>query len=184
MDAGDILAREEVPLCGRETTASLSDVVAEKAAALLADLLRRIAETGQLPEGEAQQGEAVYCSQIGRDMGRIDWKNSAVSIDRQIRAFTPWPLCVTRCGDQELYILAGKPYGGNAPAREGEVPVPGTVPGAIPGTVLDSDKNWGILIQTGKGIFAAEKLQFRFKKALDWRAFLNGARDFIGGILE
>jgi methionyl-tRNA formyltransferase len=48
---------------------------------------------------------------------------------------------------------------------------------------LGTDKKQGILVQTGSGIFAAEKLQFRSKKALDWRSFLNGAKDFIGSTL-
>jgi methionyl-tRNA formyltransferase len=39
------------------------------------------------------------------------------------------------------------------------------------------------LIQTGDGIFAAEALQYAAKKALDWRTFINGARDFIGSRL-
>jgi methionyl-tRNA formyltransferase len=174
MDAGDVLARETITLTGRETTASLSDIASETGAALLAGLIRRAAETERLPEGEAQQGEAVYCSHITGDRGRIDWNNSAEAIDRQIRAFTPWPLCLTRCGSSELYILAGRPYDGGA-----ELPC-----GAAPGTVLAGDRDWGILIQTGEGIFAAEKLQYRTKKALDWRAFLNGARGFMGTCLD
>jgi methionyl-tRNA formyltransferase len=60
----------------------------------------------------------------------------------------------------------------------------GQAGGVAPGTVLGTDKKWGILVQTGAGIFAAEKLQFRTRKALDWRAFLNGATNFIGSRLE
>jgi methionyl-tRNA formyltransferase len=169
MDAGDILEREGIPLSGRETAASLSAAAAEKGAELLARLIRRIGVSGQLPPGEAQRGEAVYCSPITREMGRIDWQEGAVEIDRKIRAFTPWPLCLTRHGEAELYILEGRPYGGSIPTE-----------GKEPGSVLGTDKDWGILIQTGNGIFAAERLQYRTKKSLDWRSFLNGARDFTG----
>jgi methionyl-tRNA formyltransferase len=54
---------------------------------------------------------------------------------------------------------------------------------APPGTVLGVDKKQGILIQTGDGIFAAERLQYHTKKALDWKAFLNGAKNFVGSCL-
>jgi methionyl-tRNA formyltransferase len=131
-----------------------------------------------VPAGEAQdEAAATYCSLITREMGRVDWNDAAAEIDRKIRAFTPWPLCLTRLGGAELYVLEGRPYTGDAASL-------GLAGGAAPGTVLGTDKKWGILVQTGDGIFAAEKLQFRTRKALDWRAFLNGAKNFIGSRLE
>jgi methionyl-tRNA formyltransferase len=52
-----------------------------------------------------------------------------------------------------------------------------------PGTVLGIDKGRGILVQTGDGILAVERLQYRTKKALDWKDFLNGVRGFTGSRL-
>jgi methionyl-tRNA formyltransferase len=176
MDCGEILARERFPLSERETTLSLSTVAAEKGAALLAEVIRRAAADGKLPAGEAQDEAAASCSAlITREMGRIDWNVSAVEIDRKIRAFTPWPPCVSRFSGADLYLLEGRPLsdatgGGDA--------------AALPGTVLGTDRQRGILIQTGSGVFAAEKLQFPARKALDWRSFLNGTRNFIGSRLE
>jgi methionyl-tRNA formyltransferase len=191
MDSGDILARERFALSGRETALSLGNTAAEKGASLVAALIRRIAAEGRIPAGEKQGEEGLrYSSLITREMGRIDWRAGAAEIDRKIRAFTPWPLCVARFAGSELYLLEGRPFAGDpaAPARlaeaagrSGPAGFPG---GAPPGTVLGTDREWGILIQTGDGIFAAEKLQFPAKKALDWRAFLNGARNFIGSVLE
>jgi methionyl-tRNA formyltransferase len=39
------------------------------------------------------------------------------------------------------------------------------------------------MIQTGDGILLVTRLQYQAKKALDWQAFLNGARGFIGSRL-
>jgi methionyl-tRNA formyltransferase len=39
------------------------------------------------------------------------------------------------------------------------------------------------LIQTGAGILAVARLQYQAKKALFWKDFLNGARDFVGARL-
>jgi methionyl-tRNA formyltransferase len=180
MDAGDILAQERFPLTGRETAASLGGIAARKSAVLLADLIRKLAGGGiaGTPQNHA---EAVYCRLLKKEDGRIDWNAGALEIDARIRAFTPWPLCLTRHGEADLYILEGRPWEGNGPASNGVNPE-GTLT-EPPGTVLGIDKGWGILIQTGKGIYAAERLQYRTKKALDWRSFLNGAPGFTGSRL-
>jgi methionyl-tRNA formyltransferase len=39
------------------------------------------------------------------------------------------------------------------------------------------------LIQTGGGVLALTRLQYQAKKALFWKDFLNGAKDFIGARL-
>jgi methionyl-tRNA formyltransferase len=53
----------------------------------------------------------------------------------------------------------------------------------LPGAVLGLDKEAGILVQTGNGILALRRLQYQGKKALDFKSFLNGARNFIGSKL-
>jgi hypothetical protein len=55
---------------------------------------------------------------------------------------------------------------------------------ASPGWVLGIDKKSGILIQTGDGVLAVSMLQYQSRKALSWRDFLNGSRDFIGSCLS
>ncbi|MDR0453154.1 MAG: methionyl-tRNA formyltransferase [Treponema sp.] len=176
MDGGDILARERFPLSERETSLSLAGTAAETGASLAAALIRRVAAEGRLPAGEKQGPEGVrYSALITKEMGRIDWRAGTAEIDRKIRAFTPWPLCLTGFAGSELYLLEGRPFAGDTA---------GLPEGAPPGTVLGADKKWGVLIRTGDGIFAAERFQFPARKALDWRSFLNGARNFIGSVLE
>jgi len=169
MDSGDILAEDNFPLSGRETASSLSETVSRRAAVLLRELLGDFSAC--LSRARPQKGEASYCGQIKKDDGLINWNRSAAEIDARIRAFTPWPLSFTRCGETTLFILEGIPAG--LPPGSGGAPV-------TPGTVLGADRELGILIQTGDGILAATRLQWQAKKALDWKAFMNGARDFIG----
>ena len=176
MDAGDILVSERFELSGRETTASLSETVSERAAALLEELLADFISALAVP----QEGVPSYCRQIKKEDGIIDWAKSAVEIDAQIRAYTPWPLSFTSLGKDTLFMLEALPLG-SAPAQAaGTQPCP-------PGTVLGTDREKGILIQTGDGILAVSRLQWQAKKALDWKAFYNGvkngARDFIGARL-
>lgn len=165
MDSGGILAQEKVPLGGRETTASLSAVMAEKAAELLPQALRGIAG-GTLRAVPQDHNSATYCTLIKKEDGLIDWRLSAAEIDAQVRAYNPWPHSFTMHGELQLSILkAGAVEGGGSDS---------------PGRVLGKDSNKGILIQTGEGILAVGELQYRSKKALDWKAFLNGARNFTG----
>jgi methionyl-tRNA formyltransferase len=169
MDAGDILAQERIPLDGRETTLSLSRIAAEKGAELL---IRVIQENGALDNAAGRRqnnDEAGYCGLIRSEDGRIDWTQGAADIDAKIRAYNPWPLCRTVHGKEILYILEAEPV-----IQAGNM---------APGAVLGIDKNAGILVQTGDGVLAVRRLQYAAKKALAWRDFLNGARDFIGARL-
>ncbi|MDR1318613.1 MAG: methionyl-tRNA formyltransferase [Treponema sp.] len=169
MDSGDILARENILLNGRETAAVLGKTVARKAAELLPRVLGALA-AGTAESLPQNHGEATYCFPIPKEEGLIDWSGSAAEIDARIRAFDPWPRTWTIREGQRLLILRAE--------------VPDGLPSAeVPGTVLGVDKQRGILVQTGEGILAVQELQYGAKKALDWKVFLNGSRNFIGSRL-
>jgi len=164
MDQGDILAVEQLPLSGRETAGSLGELAAQKGAQLLTEVLIKIAN-GTVTKTEQNHSEASYCKLITKDDGLIDWSLSAAQIEAKIRAFDPWPLCRTIHNGRELFILEAGIFNGQMPVKSH-------------GQVLGIDKNNGILIQTGDGILSVTRLQYQTKKALFWRDFLNGVRDF------
>jgi methionyl-tRNA formyltransferase len=176
VDSGDILVQETVSLNGRETTTSLSDIMAKKAAQLLPAALRGIA-AGTLRAAPQDHAAATYCSLIKKEDGLINWSHSAAEIDAQIRAFDPWPLSWTTHGDLRLFVLKAEALGAEALAEStNNAPI-------LPGQVLGKDKDKGILIQTGDGILAVSERQYWTKKVLEWKAFLNGARNFMGARL-
>jgi methionyl-tRNA formyltransferase len=169
-DSGDILAVEKLQLTGTESAGSLGEIMAQKAAVILPKVLRDIA-AGKTSAQPQDHGKASYCSLITRDSALIDWKKSAGEIEAGIRAFYPQPLCRTIHNGRELYILKAGIYGG---AQNGKI---------SPGQAAGIDKQAGILVQTGEGILCITELQYQGKKALFWRDFLNGARDFLGAQL-
>ena len=171
MDSGDIIASIKIGLSGHETTASLTETVSEKAALLLRELLLDYAHMAAA--AKPQTGEVVYCREIKKEAGITDWGKSAAEIDAQIRAFTPWPLSFTRRGKDTLIILEAEIAAMQVEAKTN----------APPGTVLGTNSR-GILVQTGDGILAVTRLQWQTKKALDWKAFCNGERGFVGTKLE
>jgi len=173
MDSGDILAQESITLTGAETAGSLSETAALKAVSILIGVIKKI-DSGNICGQRQNHSQACYCSLISKEDGIINWAKSALEIEAKIRAFDPWPLCRTIHNGRELIILeAGvfKAADSGMPAK----PV---------GAVLGIDNNHGILIQTGDGILAVRRLQYQAKKALFWRDFLNGARDFAGSQLN
>jgi methionyl-tRNA formyltransferase len=178
MDSGDILAQEKIPLNGRETSAGLGNIAARKAAELLPRVLGALA-AGTAEARPQNHGEATYCFPIPKEEGLIDWNGSAAEIDARIRAFDPWPQTWTIRKGQRLLILRAEVPEDLSAAKGAEAPS-GT---SLPGTVLGIDKQRGILVQTGEGVLAVQELQYGAKKALDWKAFLNGARNFIGSRL-
>jgi methionyl-tRNA formyltransferase len=168
MDSGDILAQEQLQLSGRETADTLGAVMAQKAAEMLPAALRKIAE-GKVSGTPQNHNEASYCSLIAREDGLINWNKSAEELEAMIRAYNPWPLCRTVHNGRELFLL--------------EATAAGSAKNDTPGQVLGIDKQAGILVQTGEGVLTVTKLQYQGKKVLEWRSFLNGARDFTGSRL-
>ena len=175
MDTGDILLQRQLQLTGSETTAALGTVIAQLAAEMLPALLLKIKE-GTVFGTPQNHSEASYCSLFSKTDGLIDWTKSAAEIEARIRAFDPWPLCRTIHNKKELLILKAALYGDNSKQNE-------NTRYNKAGQVLGIEKNNGILIQTGDGILSVTELQYQGKKALMWKDFLNGARDFTGSQL-
>ena len=161
LDAGDIYLQETFPLKGTETAADLTFYAAQRSPDLLLKLLKEEFERGNFSSIPQNEDNATYCHLIRKEDGKIDWRKPAVVIEREIRAYNPWPRSTTVLGDRELYIYKAAVCKSDDEKRE-------------PGSVLGVDKTKGILIQTGNGVLAMETLQLQSKKVLDFKSFLNG----------
>jgi methionyl-tRNA formyltransferase len=177
VDTGDILAQTRVALTGEETTGSLSERLALLGAELLEGVISRL-EKGGIEGTPQNEGEASYCRLVRKDDGKIDWTLTACEIERRVRAYDPWPRAATAWEGRSLLVLKSRVYTGTLGSCGLHAKAD-----AAPGTVLARDPEWGILVQTGGGILAVERLQLEFKKALDWRSFLNGCPGVMGARL-
>ena len=74
---------------------------------------------------QPQTGPATYAARIEKSEALIDWSHAAEQIERQVRAFDPWPIAETIWRGQKLRIWTAH-----------VVPLPCA---ARPGTVLASD---------------------------------------------
>ncbi|MBI9105918.1 MAG: methionyl-tRNA formyltransferase [Spirochaetales bacterium] len=169
MDSGAILAQEQYVYSSDDTAESLTVYFAKRGAELLAEVVDKV-EAGTAVETQQDESAVSYCSYITKDDGLIDWTEPASAIDRRLRAFTPWPGVYTFFSGKKLNILEAELY--PQEDAEGEC-----------GKVIRVDKKAGILIQTGRGILAVRMLQLQSKKALDWKSFTNGVKDFTDAVL-
>lgn len=170
MDSGDILLQPEVELEGTETTGSLTEKVAELGAPLMVQAVKML-ETDRSAGIAQDESRATFCRLMEKDDGRIDWDRPSVELEREIRAYSPWPGSFCWYGDKKLNILKAALY-------EGEIT------GGIPGTVLAFDKKEGIIIATRDGALAVKELQLQSKKPMDYKSFINGNREFVGSLLQ
>ena len=177
MDTGDIYLARRIPLGGRETTRSLSELCAAQAAPMVVNVLDAIEEGSAQPE--PQRGEPTYCGKISKGDGHIDWALPSVEIDARVRAFDPWPGSFTSFGGSRLSILEAEPADDFvAPRGTGHVTNP------APGTIIAVSAQRGIIVRAGQGFVAVKRLQLATRKASGFRDFANGVRDLVGSALQ
>ncbi|QRN02777.1 methionyl-tRNA formyltransferase [Legionella sp. MW5194] len=160
LDTGDSLVETACELTERETAASLHDKLAQLAPKALLEAVDALAEGRAKPVGQ-NHALATYASKIDKDDARIDWHQTADVIDRQIRAYNPWPVAFTRMGEENLRIYEARSEPG--------------LHGKAPGTVLSIDKH-GLRVATGDGVLCIEMLQFPGGKAMRVADWLNAGR--------
>ena len=97
LDTGDMMLKTLCPIEATDTSASLHDKLAQQGAEALVQVLDTEASLQHYLETREVQDEAltVYAHKLSKAEAQIDWTQSAVSIDRNIRAFNPWPVAFT-----------------------------------------------------------------------------------------
>ena len=108
LDTGDMLTKVEVPLAADETGGSLFDKLAAAGAKLLVETLPKLEKGEVTPEKQPEISTTEYARMIKKEDGKIDWTKSAVEIERQIRAMSPWPSAFTKVNGKNLKIWDAK----------------------------------------------------------------------------
>ncbi len=90
LDTGAMLSRAITPIQPDDTTGSLHDRLAELGAREIVHLLPQLA-AGALVASPQDDSQANYAAKISKEEARLDWTRPAAALDRQIRAFNPFP---------------------------------------------------------------------------------------------
>jgi methionyl-tRNA formyltransferase len=154
LDEGPLYVTRRCPIAPRETAGTLHDKLAALSAEAAVETLPLLGQKEPVP----QQGAPTYVGKIGREDGELDWGRSAMQLDRQVRAMTPWPGGWVPWGDGPLKILSAHPAEGTG----------------APGTVLSTAPD--LVVACAEGALVLDRVRAPGRKAVSGRDFANGAR--------
>ena len=168
LDSGPIVAASGIPLAGVETTPELEQRLASVAADLLGSTLGRWlrGESTARPQDEAR---VTMTRQLSRDDGRLDPMLEADFLDRQVRAYLPWPGTFLETSGHGRLIVRSAWRVESAPDD-----VPGTI-------VADGD---GLALTTSVGRLRLGVVQLAGRRAMDASTLRRGAPDLVGAMVR
>ncbi len=169
MDAGEILLQCSEPVEAGDTGGSLHDRLAITGAALLAETLREL-ERGTLRGRPQDETQATLAPKLNKSDGRLDWRRTAVELERRVRAFNPRPVCFSLLPD-----------GGTL--RVWQASVEESASGARPGQVLDVGGGEGPLVAAATGALRLRTVQPGGRRAMGGAEFLRGHPLTVGTVL-
>lgn len=168
LDTGDIICQSRLKLAQDETGGSLFDRLAKEGASLLIETLHKL-EDGTATRTKQDDSKSNYAKMLTKEMGRIDFSQDAVVIERLIRGLNPWPSAYTSINGKTLKIY------------QAEVVADGSSEGEI-GDVIAKDKK-SFTVRCGNGALRIMNLQLEGKKRMDTAAFLLGYDVQVGNHL-
>ncbi|ARJ66668.1 methionyl-tRNA formyltransferase [Magnetospirillum sp. ME-1] len=154
LDTGAMLARESILLLPDSTASWLHDMLAAMGARMIVEVLRKLEDEEPVP-AVAQPAEGVtYAHKLAKEEGLLNWDQSAVELDRKVRALNPWPGVWFEMGAERVKVMEAA-----------------VVPGAgAPGTVLDDQ----LTVACGKFALRPLKVQRAGKAAMSVPEMLRG----------
>ncbi len=167
LDTGPTLTHREEPIQPDDTRATLAERLSQIGAELLLETLPAYLAGDLVPQPQPEEG-VTYAQQLRKEDGLLDWSRPAVALNRQVRAFTPWPGAFTTLHGKQLKILKATPL----PNWRGDGP---------PGTIVPLAD--GCAVATSEGALRLEEVQLAGKRPMDIQAFLCGQRECVGACL-
>jgi methionyl-tRNA formyltransferase len=167
IDRGDILAQERMPIALADTTQTLGAKLARLGGQLLVKTIPALVRGKIKPQPQPEKSPTPYCYQLKKEDGQIDWNKPADYIERQIRAFTPWPGAYSKLKTQNsklIKILEAGVLTGGSDKRVGEI-------------FLTRDGQ--LTIKTGQNCLVVKRLQLESGKPMAAEEFLRGHREII-----
>jgi methionyl-tRNA formyltransferase len=116
LDTGPVLLERRLPILDCDTTGTLTERLTGLGAEAIVAAVANLDGLRARPQPDTG---VTYAAKIGKSEARMDWRGNAVALDRQVRAFNPFPGAETHFGGEPLKIWESRPCAG--------VGMPGTV---------------------------------------------------------
>ena len=173
LDTGDMMYKTICPIEATDTSASLHDKLALQGAEATVKVLASEESLQHYLEQREVQDEAltVYAHKLSKAEAKIDWSLDAIQIDRNIRAFNPWPVAFIQL-DEQNNLRVWNSQLSDANAKE-----------AQPGQIIAIDKH-GVHVACGNNsVIRLTTLQWPGGKPLNAVQILQTQKLNIGQIL-
>jgi methionyl-tRNA formyltransferase len=170
LDTGPVFLERVVVIGTRETGGSLHDRLAAEGASAVLQVIDELSTNSA--RSAPQRGDGVtYASKIDKVEALIDWSRPAVEIDRQVRAFNPWPVAETRLDGEQLRIYSAELIDDNHEAIVGESDLKGS-DSKETGTIVAVNGD-SIVVACGRGRLALTELQRPGRRPVAARDLIN-----------
>lgn len=171
VDTGDMMLKEAVTIDEKETGETLHDKLSAVGSSLIVKALDLL-EKDEIIFEKQDDSLSCYAKMLNKELGHIDWNQSAVEIERLIRGLNSWPSAYTAFQGKTLKLW-------EADVRNQE---DGASQAITPGTVVDVTKE-EIVVACGNGMLVLKELQLEGKKRMTTKEFLLGRSMEIGTVL-
>jgi len=160
LDTGPMLSMKRIRIKPDDTAGSLFEALSTLGADLLIETLPVYMDGKIAPEPQPEDG-ATYAPMLKKEDGRLDFNQSAIELERRIRAMNPWPGAWFEWNGNLLKVSRGV-------VNEGR--------GKEVGSRLIVDGRPAV--RCADGILILDEVQPPGKKVMPGKAFLSGARDW------
>ena len=149
LDTGAMLSVSRCEIDSSETSASLHQKLEQLGAPALLHTLAALSN-GLAVAVEQDDQLSCYAAKITKQEALVDWSQPAQLLDRQIRAFNPFPAAYTTLGELRIKIWQAEPT---------------KATGLTPGQIISTD-NAGLLVSCGEQSLLLTEIQLPGKSRM------------------
>ncbi len=164
LDTGPMLKKQGFALSAQDTAASVHDRLSTLGATLLMQVLNDLPDALHQAIPQPQDG-VTYAKKLSKEEAMLDWSLPAEQLDRQIRAFNPWPIAETRLHGQQLRVWRADVMLNDH--------------NKTPGTVLAANNN-GIQVACGSDVLNLLEVQLAGRNRLSATEFIRSHHQLTG----
>ncbi len=168
IDTGDMLMQRSFAIGAKDTGETVHDKLSALGAEMIVDALREI-EEGTLTPVKQNSEESCYAPMLTKELGCINWKKDADTIEHYVRGLYPWPGTYTMLEGKKVKLFAVETVGDSYESAPGEI------------VAVEKDS---LLVATGDGCIRILELQLEGKKRMRVKDFLLGYRITPGMVLN
>jgi methionyl-tRNA formyltransferase len=165
VDTGNMLLQRKVKIGKDMTAGQLHDILAEEGSIILIKTLDKLA-AGTLEIEKQDDSLASKAPKLSKELGRIDFNQSAQNVYNLIRGLNPYPAAYVIHGDKQIKIF------GCAIEKYNPEEL-------LPGSVIKKSKN-NFTVACAEGAVVIDEVQLQGKRRMSVKDFFNGYNMEIG----